>query len=366
MSRRLTWKSVLVRFAALLALTTPVVAQSQWADAGWDALQDGKGETAASAFRQALAERPRDPQLLFGAGAAAHLLGRESDAREHLRKALELEPRLTPASALLGEIVYNQGDVALAIKTYEQAVVHAPRNRAMQERLAVWRNEASKVRYTNGPYSIMFEGPTEERLAAHTAAVLDAAYWRIAKALGAYPSDPITVILYTEKQFHDVTGAPEWAAGLFDTRIRIPVRGALRTMPQFDRVITHELVHAMVASLAPHGVPTWLHEGLAVHFEPGDADAAERRLTMKRAFVPLKYLEGGFERLNDRQAQIVYDESVVAAHALMTRVGTGMSLLLQDLGTGMAFAQAVERFGFTSAELEAGLSRRIQGGRATR
>ena len=44
----------------------------------------------------------------------------------------------------------------------------------------------------------------------------------------------------------------------------------------------------------------------------------------------------------------------------MTRIGTGTSLLLQDLGNGMEFAQAVERFGFTSAEFEAGLSRRFK------
>jgi hypothetical protein len=358
---------VFLALAILSTSTTRVDAQTKWADAGWEALQDGNGDTAASAFRQALAERPRDPQLNLGAGAAAHLLGRENDAREFLRKALDLEPRLTPASALLGEIAYEQGDVALAIKTYEQALVHAPRNRDLKDKLAVWRNEAAKVRYTSGPYSIMFEGPAEERLAAHTTAVLDAAYWRIAKALGAYPSDPITVILYTEKQFHDVTGAPEWADGSFDTRIRIPVRGALRTMPQFDRVITHELVHAMVASLAPRGVPTWLHEGLAVHLElGGDANAAERRLKLIRAFVPLKYLEGGFERFNEQQAQVAYDESVVVARALMVRIGTGTSLLLQDLGNGMEFAQAVERFGFTSAEFEAGLSRRIKGASTSR
>lgn len=364
MSHGSIWKPVLLAIVMVSAVTGRVGAQSKWADTGWEALGEGNGETAASAFRQALVERPRDPRLHFGAGVAAHLLGRESEARAFLRKALDLEPRLTPASALLGEIAYDQGDVALAIKTYEQALVHAPRNRDIRERLAVWRNEAAKVRYTNGPYSIMFEGPAEERLAAHTAAVLDAAYWRIAKALGAYPSDPITVILYTEKQFHDVTGAPEWADGLFDSRIRLPVRGALRTMPQFDRVLTHELVHAMVASLAPRGVPTWLHEGLAVHLEPGDADAAERRLKLKRAFVPLSYLEGGFERLNDQQAQIVYDESVVAARALMDRIGTGVSMLLQDLGNGSTFSQAVERFGFTAAELEGGLSRRIKGSSA--
>jgi hypothetical protein len=53
--------------------------------------------------------------------------------------------------------------------------------------------------------------------------VLDTAFWRIGKALGAYPSAPINVILYSERQFHDVTGAPEWAGGGFDV-VRKPMR----------------------------------------------------------------------------------------------------------------------------------------------
>jgi Flp pilus assembly protein TadD len=92
-------------------------APSRAAEAGWDALEEGDGEKAAAALSQALAGHPREPALLYGAGAAAHLAGRDSEACELLRKAIEIEPRLTPASALLGQIVDNLGDVAAAIRT---------------------------------------------------------------------------------------------------------------------------------------------------------------------------------------------------------------------------------------------------------
>jgi tetratricopeptide (TPR) repeat protein len=341
-------------------------AGSRAAETGWNALEDGDGEKAAAAFSRALGEQPRDPTLLLGAGVAQHLLGREMVAREFLRKALLIEPRLTPASQLLGQIAYDLGDVTEAIRTYEAALAHAPRNRALRERLDVWRNESSKMTYTNGPYTIMFEGHGEERLAAHATLVLDAAYWRIGKTIGAYPSAPITVILYTEQEFHDVTGAPEWSDGSFDTRIRIPVRGALRTIARFDRVLTHELAHAMIASLAARGVPAWLHEGLAVNLEPGDVDGAEQRLKTIRTFVPLAYLETGFSRFNDRQARIAYDVSAVAARALMTRLGTRVALLLGELGRGTEFAQAAERLGIAPAEFEQDMSRRIKQGPGSR
>jgi Tetratricopeptide repeat len=366
-------RSCLVPFFLSLAIVAlPSLAASgqssgsRAAEAGWSALDDGDGEKAAAAFTRALAEQPRDAMLLLGAGAAQHLLGRDTGAREFLRRAVELEPRLTPASLLLGQIAYDLGDVAEAIRTYEAALAHAPRHRTLRERLDVWRNESNKMTYTSGPYTIMFEGHAEERLAAHATQVLDAAYWRIGKSIGAYPSVPITVILYTEQEFHDVTGAPEWSDGSFDTRIRIPVRGALRTVARFDRVLTHELAHAMIASLAARGVPAWLHEGLAVNLEPGDVDGAELRLKTIRTFVPLGYLESGFSRFNDAQARIAYDVSAVAARALMARLGPRVALLLGELGRGTEFAQAADRFGVAPAEFEEGLSRRIKQGPASR
>jgi tetratricopeptide (TPR) repeat protein len=356
-------------FAIIGVSTLPASAQSagsRAADTGWNALEDGDGDKAAAAFSQALGEQPRDPALLFGAGAAQHLLGRDAVAREFLRKALVVEPRLTPASLLLGQIAYDLGDVTEAIRAYETALVHAPRNRALRERLEVWRNESGKMTYTSGPYTIMFEGHAEERLAAHATLVLDAAYWRIGKTIGAYPSAPIMVVLYTEQEFHDVTGAPEWSDGSFDTRIRIPVRGAMRTLARFDRVLTHELAHAMIASLAARGVPAWLHEGLAVNLEPGDVDGAEQRLKTIRTFVPLAYLEAGFGRFNDAQARVAYDVSAVAARALMARLGTHVALLLGELGRGTEFAQAAERFGIAPEEFEQDMSRRIKQGPASR
>ena len=358
-------RSVVVAASAIVCLiSAPVKAQSSASsiDLGWQALENGDGENAASMFRRAIAERPDDAAAHLGAGAAAHMLGRESEACEHLQHALSLEPRLTPASALLGAIAYNQGDVELAIQTYERALVHAPRNRAIREQLSVWRNEASKTRYTNGPYTIMFEGPSEERLAAHATSVLDKAYWRIAKTFATYPSEPISVVLYTDRQFHDVTGAPEWSDGSFDTRIRIPVGGALKTTDQFDRVLTHELAHAMIASLAPKGVPAWLHEGLAVHLEPQDAAPSEQRLAANRTFVPLVRLNDSFARFTDAEARVAYDEAVVAARALVARIGGGnLGLLLQSLGRGQEFDAAVVQFGFTAGEFEAELKQRITG-----
>jgi tetratricopeptide (TPR) repeat protein len=360
-------KRNLALLAVLFFLAAPLAAQStsaQLAEIGWKALRSNDGDKAAAAFGEALSLNPRDPALHVGAGAAAHMLGRDTDALRFLQRAIDLEPRLLPASLLLGEIAYSQGNIELAIRSYERALVEAPGNPQLSARLADWRKEAalhhSFEERRDDRFTVMFEGQAEEQLAARATTVLDRAFRRIGGTLGQYPTNPITVILYTQRQFRDVTSAPDWSDGLFDgNRIRLPVRGASQDLPQFDRVLTHELTHAIVHSLASRGVPVWLHEGLAMYFEPRDAAEAEARLAAAHAFVPLVELELTFNNLDLQEATLAYDESLVAVRVLIQRVGTGLGLLLQDLGEGQPIEQAIERFGFTYASFNRDLARRL-------
>lgn len=355
------FQRISLAIAMCLALGALVAGQSLTPEeSGVLALQAGDYDKAASIFGDALRRNPRDPSLHMGAGVAAHFLGRDDEARTFLTRALELEPRFTAASAFLGEIAYGQGDVELAIRIYEQALKYASTNARIRDRLKAWRDDAAKERRVDGPFSIAFDGPAEARLATHASAVLEAAYWRIGEALGAYPSQPIEVIFYTRKQFHDLTGAPEWAAGLFDTRIRIPVQGALASLQTFDRVLTHELAHAMIAGVAGHGVPAWMHEGLATYFEGADVPRAEQRWRAAHTLIPLDLLQDGFARFDAREARVAYDQSLVAASILMAHLGPNVALLLHDLDLGNEFPLAVTRLGFAYANFEGELARRLK------
>jgi tetratricopeptide (TPR) repeat protein len=352
---------ITIAVAIVAGMAAPASSQPTRAEqVAIQALQDGDGDKAASAFAEALRLSPRDAGLHYGAGVAARLRGRDDEARVLLRRALELEPRFTLAAALFGELAYEHGDVDVAIRTYESALKYAPLNEAITARLKMWRNEASKERRVDGLFSIAFEGPAEAVLAAHATKALETSYWRLGKALGAYPSGSIAVVFYTLQQFRAVTGAPEWAGGTFDTRIRLPVRGALRTPGEFDSALTHELAHAMIVSLAPRGVPAWLHEGLATHLEPNNPRDAVRRLQAARIFVPLEYLEHGFGGLTEAQARVAYDESHVAASLLLERLGVNMSLLLESLGRGQDMTAALGQFGLSYIDFERDVAARIK------
>ena len=129
----------------------------------------------------------------------------------------------------------------------------------------------------------------------------------------------------------------------------------------FDRILTHELAHAMIAGIAGHGVPAWLHEGLAMYFEPAaDVPGAEQRWKASRTLIPLAGLQDGFGRFDGREARIAYDESLVAASILMDHLGSNVTLLLQDLDRGNELSLALTRVGFAYAGFEGELKRRLK------
>jgi hypothetical protein len=131
------------------------------------------------------------------------------------------------------------------------------------------------------------------------------------------------------------------------------VAGASQQPELFERVLTHELTHAVVAGIAPSGVPAWLNEGLAQHFDGTDANAAQRRMKTLGQSIPLKLLEGGFGRLSAPAAQVAYDESLLAVNVMAERPAFGWMRLLHRLNDGQSFEEAIRNFGFSYADLEA-------------
>jgi hypothetical protein len=91
-----------------------------------------------------------------------------------------VNPRFTPASLLLGEIIYHEGDVDHAIKTYENALTFAPSNTDLTARLQTWRQEADVhgtfIERRQDRFRVKFEGRTDAALAARTTESLNAAF----------------------------------------------------------------------------------------------------------------------------------------------------------------------------------------------
>ena len=329
----------------LLAQAPQPTTSDGWTAAGWRALRAGAAEAAAADFAQALRLNGAHPLALLGAGSAANVRGRADEARLHLTRALREQPSLTAASLLLGEILYRAADLTGAIAVYEQALARAPGDTGLTARLDTWRREAAvhdtfSTRVATH-FNILFEGPADQPMAARVSEMLEAIYWQISGAIGAYPKDILNVVLYSNEQFRDVTQSPSWAGGLYDGRIRVPIAGRIDETA-LRRVLAHEFTHAVVYSVAPRGVPQWLNEGLAILMERGGE--APPPAPAEGDVPSLTRLEGSFARLSPEEARSAYATSGAAAQALLDRAGPMViNNLLMNLGNGMKFDDAFER-----------------------
>jgi tetratricopeptide (TPR) repeat protein len=333
------------------------------APAAWAALERGDAAKAAAIFREELDRSPRNAVLHYGAGYAAFLLGRADAAISSLKHALEYNPRLLPAMVLLSQVAYDNADLNLAVRTLEKAAALAPTDRRIAQQLDQWRRESAlHDRFDERPgvrFRILFEGAAEKAISDRVAAVLESAYWSIGKTLNSYPGETLTVILYTNRQFTDVTRAPAWSGGQYDGRIRLPVGGALKSPKTLDRVVRHEFVHSVIGHTAPRGVPTWVNEGLASYLESSDRTWAARVLQATNGRIPLEQLQDGFGRFDSATALVAYAESLIGAQLLCERLGDNVGPFLQMLGSGHTVDQALSTHNVPPDAFHAEWRRRI-------
>jgi Tetratricopeptide repeat/Peptidase MA superfamily len=331
---------------------------------GWAALKGGDADTAASIFGKALRDRPRDPVLHYGAGSAAYALGRTDLALRSLKKAVEIDPDFGEAEAALARVAYAAGDLDLAIRAGERAAALQPRDPRLADQLTSWRREAgvhnSYIEKPAAHFRILYEGATDPTIGDRVASVLERNYTRVGQTLNSDLQDTLTVVLYTNREFQDITRSPAWAAGGYDGRIRVAVGGGLRSPADLERVVTHELVHAMIASLAPRRIPAWLNEGLATHLESTEHAWVAPTIAAAGSVPALETLANGFGSLDERQALVAYAESQVAAEILCRQLGANVGAFLQMVGGGASVDQSLLAFQVQPESFHAEWRRRVR------
>lgn len=134
------------------------------------------------------------------------------------------------------------------------------------------------------------------------------------------------------------------AAALLLGEVLYRANGALERPEELERVLSHELTHALVRAIAPRHVPTWLNEGLAVLFEPEGRHRAERELAGAADRLSADVLSGSFAGLSSGRARLAYAQSAVAVHKLIELAGASQVVaLLEDLTRGEPLQAAFER-----------------------
>lgn len=292
------------------------------------AYEHGEGEAARKYMKRCVEVAPNQPDLLEWYVVLLLDGGQYQEAVTQAERARQQAPHSAEAMRIAGLAYYDSGRFSDAIDTWKRAQQIEP-GQTVADYLEKAEREAAvekSFRARDGKHFVLrYEGREASfRFASELLSTLDRQYGELQRELGFSPDSTVTVILYTEQQFYDVTQAPAWAGGLNDGKVRIPVRDLTGVTPQLEAVLKHELTHSFVHSLTHGRCPTWLNEGLAQMEEPRTSSAFAAPLAQlyrDGGQAPLRVLEGSFTRFNPQQAQLAYAESLAATEYLRATYG---------------------------------------------
>ncbi|MBI3625785.1 MAG: tetratricopeptide repeat protein [Candidatus Rokubacteria bacterium] len=291
---------------------------------------------------------------MTGLGLAAIHAGRPDEALAPLERAVAGSP--DPETTLLLARLYDQRDQAdRAVlhlrRLLERDPSHANARQLLDKLERERRVEAGYRREESNHFVVKYRGPRAPESRRVLMQILEEAYESVGREFNFFPPEKLTVILYPEERFREVTGTHHWASGLFDGKIRLSV-GRLQGRTQaLERLLTHEYTHVVVHLLAKGRAPRWLQEGLAQHAEkvPDDPDLH------LRGGMTLAGLEALLSDGDLAKARMGYKISLWVVRDLLQRGGMErMGELLTRLGRGEPASNAIPGvYGLPLAELEA-------------
>jgi hypothetical protein len=240
-------------------------------------------------------------------------------ALEVLEKGMKVHGRDYPMLLATGIAAYRADESRIALEYLKEAEqLHS--DRAVQQLIARLEKEKSGdksgERLYGNRFLLRYEGGNlAPEVARSMIALLEQEFSRIAAEVGCRTDERIVTIVQSKQAYRDSTDAAEWSGGLFDgVKIRVPVVESTAIDPLTRRALSHELVHACLASLGPW--PMWLHEGLAQKLS-GDTLPRARldqvKLSIRAGKLPrLDNMNRNWSRMSAQHAQRAYDYALMA------------------------------------------------------
>jgi len=310
---------------------------------GWTLYNKDDIEGGFDAFRRASAYEPdKNADTYLGLGYGSFRMKNYDDALYYLYDAVYLDEKNPTGHEMIAQIYYSRGRIEDAIEEWKKVLELDPDNEMARKLL----DKAKKEYKVEGAFSknetyyftIKYEGEEKRDLGYEVLDILDRAYGEVGGDLDYYPNEPVTVVLYTQKQFTDVTDAPSWSGGIFDGTIRIPVGGEF-SMERLKTVLYHEYTHYVSMMVAGRNLPTWLAEGIAQYEERWVHDLKLYEIDGEP--IPLTELEKPFINMSPKLAQVAYAESLSAVSFFVDSFGIyNLSKLVKLLGEDVSLDDA--------------------------
>lgn len=178
---------------------------------------------------------------------------------------------------------------------------------------------------------VSYSSPELRTKAESVARAIEGVYNRLSQMLGPLPANArLRAWLVPTNDFNGLTGAPPWAAAVFDGYIRIPVGRTTSGRPFsseiLERLAQHETTHAYMYAFCGDVLPSWIGEGLAQIYEgrnvsQSQADILRYGRKALQTFEP--ELEQPFTQAPSAMVTRLYARSHLLVNA-MSRDGGGV------------------------------------------
>jgi tetratricopeptide (TPR) repeat protein len=317
---------------------------------GWNEMKNNDHEKARELFSEAI-ELEKDPSYFNGLATAQVKLNELEAAAETLERVKDdgsAAANLVVVYNSLGDKARQSGDIDGAVSYYEKALELDPSARQISLKLEGLQREKSAeedFKKTEGSHFLVkYEGGENAVAGYLIVLLLEEAYLKVGADLGYYPEDSMGAVLYSKKQFQDITRTPSWVGAMFDGRIKLPVGGVTERTEVLEKVLFHEYTHAVVHRLSGGRAPVWLNEGMA-QYEEGKR-AASNKGTLKSIVVnnrvSLRGLEGSFMGLSSEEAEAAYLMSLSVTEYIINEFGPfALKRMLERMGGGLSIDKAI-------------------------
>jgi predicted TPR repeat methyltransferase len=326
---------------AALEQGDPHAAAAGYFIAGKYEFDHGDFSKARTHFDAALRFDGENPTILNYYAALLIKTGEPEQALNYAEHAVRIAPTSPDALDMLGYAQYSANRTQNAIETFKRSLQLRP-DPAIQQILTKAEKDAtaesSFSEHDSSHFSLHYEGKqTSENFRRQLISVLESDYDDLVRQLGVEPRSTITVTLYTDQAFFDVTQAPSWTGALNDGKLRIPINGLDSITPNLARVLKHELTHSFINYLAAGRCPHWLNEGVAQAMEPKSLSYGPQlaKLFAAQQEMPFNTMEGSFMGFSGPQATLAYEESLAATDYIIDTYGSSdLQRILQRIGEG--------------------------------
>jgi len=271
-------------------------------------------------------------------------------AKQNFLRITEKSPYDPIALELLGNIYSLKGEYDIAEEYFNRAIQESLAPERIRKSLQKLKKEASMqdsmTQEKRSYFNLHFEGGEEDpELGEKIVGLMDSLSIKICDDFNTELRDSVEVILLSHKDYSNVTETRSWSGGLYDGKIRIPVKNLNGDLEKLKPVLAHELTHMVIHTKVGTSCPIWLNEGLACYQEGRSQysiSIARKYLSINSKFK-LGNLPKSFLKLSKGEAKNAYAISNSIVSFLIERYGmASMQDVLQALANGKTAKEAIE------------------------